>query len=74
MFVLVPPNRPTIYDGQRRDRTKLVEPYNEGSDVLLICEVEGGKVSIIVPKYFITVIRCNGRLAKCCHDRSDANL
>lgn len=43
IFVSVPPSRPTIYDGQRRDRTKLVEPYNEGSDVMLICEVEGGK-------------------------------
>lgn len=43
-FILaVPPNRPTIFDAKRRDRTKLVEPYNEGSNVLLICEVEGGK-------------------------------
>lgn len=43
-FILVPPSRPTIYDAKRRDRTKLVEPYNEGSNVLLICEVEGGKL------------------------------
>lgn len=41
----VPPNRPTIFDAKRRDRTKLVEPYNEGSNVLLICEVEGGKTT-----------------------------
>ncbi|XP_068619221.1 neural cell adhesion molecule 2-like [Battus philenor] len=40
--VIIPPSRPTIYDAKRRDRTKLVEPYNEGSNVLLICEVEGG--------------------------------
>ncbi|CAB3252849.1 unnamed protein product [Arctia plantaginis] len=39
--VIIPPNRPTIFDAKRRDRTKLVEPYNEGSNVLLICEVEG---------------------------------
>ncbi|CAG9565133.1 unnamed protein product [Danaus chrysippus] len=41
--VIIPPSRPTIYDAKRRDRTKLVEPYNEGSNVLLICEVEGGR-------------------------------
>ncbi|XP_028031278.1 hemicentin-1 [Bombyx mandarina] len=40
--VIMPPNRPTIFDAKRRDRTKLVEPYNEGANVLLICEVEGG--------------------------------
>ncbi|XP_063627547.1 hemicentin-1 isoform X1 [Cydia splendana] len=41
--VIIPPNRPTIYDSKRRDRTKLVEPYNEGSNVQLTCEVEGGR-------------------------------
>ncbi|KAI5634750.1 immunoglobulin domain-containing protein [Phthorimaea operculella] len=41
--VIIPPSRPTIYDAKRRDRTKVVEPYNEGSNVLLICEVEGGR-------------------------------
>ncbi|XP_047536861.1 hemicentin-1-like [Vanessa tameamea] len=40
--VIIPPSRPTIYDAKRRDRTKLIEPYNEGSNVLLICEVDGG--------------------------------
>lgn len=39
----VPPQKPVIYDARRRDRTKLIEPYNEGSDVTLICEVSGGK-------------------------------
>lgn len=44
LFVLVsvPPQKPVIYDARRRDRTKLIEPYNEGSDVTLICEVSGG--------------------------------
>ncbi|XP_022903611.1 neural cell adhesion molecule 2 isoform X2 [Onthophagus taurus] len=41
--VIVPPERPVIYDGKRRDRTTLLEPYNEGSDVNLICEVSGGR-------------------------------
>ncbi|XP_045453069.1 hemicentin-1-like, partial [Melitaea cinxia] len=40
--VIIPPSRPIIYDANRRDRTKLIEPYNEGSNVHLICEVEGG--------------------------------
>lgn len=42
LYVTVPPGRPVIYDGKRRDKTKLIEPYNEGSDVVLVCEVEGG--------------------------------
>lgn len=42
-FITVPPNRPVIYDGKRRDRTTLLEAYNEGSDVNLICEASGGK-------------------------------
>ncbi|KAF5299126.1 hypothetical protein FQR65_LT09484 [Abscondita terminalis] len=41
--VIVPPNRPVIYDGKRRDRTTLLEAYNEGSDVNLICEASGGR-------------------------------
>ncbi|GLV36530.1 sidestep IV [Carabus blaptoides fortunei] len=41
--VIVPPERPVIYDGKRRDRSNLLEPYNEGADVNLICEVVGGR-------------------------------
>lgn len=43
LLFAVPPERPVIFDGKRRDRTKLLEPYNEGSDVVLVCEVTGGK-------------------------------
>lgn len=43
LTVIVPPERPVIFDGKRRDRTKLLEPYNEGSDVVLVCEVTGGR-------------------------------
>jgi hypothetical protein len=42
-FCLVPPDKPVIFDGRRHDKTKLVEPYNEGSDVSLTCEVSGGR-------------------------------
>lgn len=45
--VTVPPERPVIYDARRRDRTKLIEPYNEGSDVTLMCEVTGGKYFLL---------------------------
>lgn len=44
-FILfaVPPDRPIIYESKRKEKAKNVEAYNEGSDVLLICEVTGGK-------------------------------
>lgn len=45
-LVTVPPEKPVIYDGKRRDRTTVSEAYNEGSDVNLICEVSGGKIGI----------------------------
>ncbi|CAB3374611.1 Hypothetical predicted protein [Cloeon dipterum] len=43
LTVIVPPERPVIFDAIRRDRAKILEPYNEGSDVHLICEVSGGR-------------------------------
>lgn len=39
----VPPDRPVIYDSRRQVKTNIVEPYSEGSDIQLICEVKGGK-------------------------------
>lgn len=41
--VSVPPQRPVIYEASKRDAAKIVEAYNEGSDVLLVCEVTGGE-------------------------------
>ncbi|XP_066995324.2 neural cell adhesion molecule 2 [Anabrus simplex] len=43
LTVIVPPERLVIYDAKRRDRTQLIEPYNEGNDVSLVCEVKGGR-------------------------------
>ncbi|KAK9497542.1 hypothetical protein O3M35_004243 [Rhynocoris fuscipes] len=43
LTVIVPPEKPVIYDAKRRDRTKLLEPYNEGADVNLVCEVSSGR-------------------------------
>lgn len=42
-FIAVPPNRPIIFETKRAEKAKNVEAYNEGSDVLLTCEVTGGK-------------------------------
>ncbi|XP_031624769.1 neural cell adhesion molecule 2 isoform X1 [Contarinia nasturtii] len=43
LTVIVPPDRPIIYEAKRREKAKNVEAYNEGSDVLLVCEVTGGR-------------------------------
>ncbi|XP_052756546.1 hemicentin-1-like [Galleria mellonella] len=40
--VITPPNRPIIMDAKTRDQTRLLEPYNEGDTLELICEVFGG--------------------------------
>lgn len=38
-----PPDRPVILHAKNGGLTKLIEPFNEGSDVTLICEVNGGE-------------------------------
>lgn len=43
LTVIVPPSKPVIYDSESRDPTKLVQPYNEGDSVILLCEVKGGR-------------------------------
>lgn len=42
-FFAVPPSEPVIYDPVRGVRTNNVEAYTEDSDVMLDCEVGGGK-------------------------------
>lgn len=44
IFFAVPPGRPRIYDGRNNNRSSVVAPYVEGSDVVLICEVDGGEL------------------------------
>ncbi|CAL7948602.1 unnamed protein product [Xylocopa violacea] len=43
LTVIVPPSKPVILDGTTGAKTRIEEPYNEGSDVNLICEVRGGR-------------------------------
>ncbi|XP_045776317.1 nephrin-like [Maniola jurtina] len=40
--VITPPNRPVIMDAKTRDITRLLEPYDEGDTLELLCEVHGG--------------------------------
>lgn len=47
LLVPVPPEKIHIYDDKRVDKTILVGPYNEGTDVNLLCEVKGGKLFFI---------------------------
>ncbi|XP_037920773.1 neural cell adhesion molecule 2 [Hermetia illucens] len=43
LTVIVPPERPVILEADRKERLSNVAAYNEGSDVILICEVNGGR-------------------------------
>lgn len=43
LTVIVPPDRPIIYEPNRHDKTSNVESFNEGNDIVLVCEVSGGK-------------------------------
>ncbi|OAD53110.1 Myelin-associated glycoprotein [Eufriesea mexicana] len=43
LTVIVPPPKPVILDGTTRNISGLEQRYNEGSDVNLICEVQGGR-------------------------------
>lgn len=43
----VPPKTLVIYDDKRRDVATLSEPYNEGSNINLICEAEGGELPAV---------------------------
>lgn len=53
----MPPEKPVIYDGRRREATTSVElSYNEGSDVSLICQVHGGEYSILPDIYLLRLV------------------
>lgn len=52
LFIIpVPPERPVILEADRKERLSNVAAYNEGSDVILICEVNGGKYLTIILVY-----------------------
>ncbi|XP_030370530.1 protein turtle homolog A [Scaptodrosophila lebanonensis] len=43
LTVIVPPDRPIIYGPNRHDKASNVESFNEGNDIVLACEVSGGR-------------------------------
>lgn len=47
----VPPEKIHIYDDKRVDKTIILGPYNEGSDVNLLCEVKGGRLPLNFTDY-----------------------
>uniref|UniRef100_A0A1I8NIL5 Ig-like domain-containing protein n=1 Tax=Musca domestica TaxID=7370 RepID=A0A1I8NIL5_MUSDO len=43
LTVIVPPEKPAIYKPIRHEKVSNVESFNEGNDIVLICEVSGGR-------------------------------
>ncbi|XP_022221884.2 protein turtle homolog A [Drosophila obscura] len=43
LTVIVPPDRPIIYGQNRHEKASNVESFNEGNDIVLSCEVSGGR-------------------------------
>jgi hypothetical protein len=48
----VPPKKPVIYIGASRSLAKILQPFNEGSEMSLLCEVIGGTPPPKVTWYF----------------------
>ncbi|XP_012055315.1 PREDICTED: hemicentin-2-like [Atta cephalotes] len=51
LTVIVPPKKPVIYTGAR-NLAKILQPFNEGSEMSLLCEVIGGLPPPRVTWYF----------------------
>ncbi|XP_011644454.1 hemicentin-1-like [Pogonomyrmex barbatus] len=52
LTVIVPPKKPVIYTGTSRNRAEIMQPFNEGSEMSLFCEVIGGSPPPRVTWYF----------------------
>lgn len=48
----MPPKKPEIYTGASRGLAKIVQSFNEGSEMFLLCEVIGGSPPPKVTWYF----------------------
>ncbi|KAI9584270.1 hypothetical protein GQX74_006165 [Glossina fuscipes] len=58
--LLVPPERPIVYKPNRHEKISNVETFNEGSDIVLVCEVSGVKpiaVHIMTKDRFVSADR-----------------
>lgn len=51
-LLTVPPKKPVIYTGASRSLAKILQPFNEGSEMSLLCEVIGGSPPPRVTWYF----------------------
>lgn len=54
VFFTVPPQKPTIFDGQARELGGIAGPYNEGSQMTLTCIASGGKLITFVTTRIIS--------------------
>ncbi|XP_014475173.1 PREDICTED: hemicentin-2-like [Dinoponera quadriceps] len=52
LVVIVPPKKPVIYADASRSSAKTLQPFNEGSEMSLLCEVLGGSPPPKVAWYF----------------------
>lgn len=58
IVITVPPQKPTIFDGQARELGGIAGPFNEGSSMTLTCIASGGKCITI--KLFILPVITHG--------------
>ncbi|XP_043500161.1 neural cell adhesion molecule 2-like [Polistes fuscatus] len=52
LTVIVPPSKPVIYTGSNKAMAKILQPFNEGNEMSLLCEVIGGSPPPRVCWYF----------------------
>lgn len=52
MFFTVPPHQILVYDASGRDVTGVVGPLYEGDNLVLTCEIRGGKIISTIIHYF----------------------
>ncbi|KAE8752474.1 hypothetical protein FOCC_FOCC000596 [Frankliniella occidentalis] len=65
LTVIVLPEKPVIYDSKRRDRTKVLEPYNEGALVNLVCEFSADGNHSVSVLGFVPAIDDDGKYLTC---------
>ena len=59
LFIPVPPQKPTIFDGSGTELIGIAGPYNEGSSMSLTCVATGGKNIVFFPYWKYGLFRPN---------------
>lgn len=57
IYVTVPANQLIIYDVSGHELSDIAGPMKEGSDLVLICEVRGGKNVLMFHIYLLVLYR-----------------